>query len=45
MTHGWFPSALLEKVDRGEGEEEVDGKKGWVQITAGEFPEKVYVCI
>ena len=33
VTHGWFPSSLLERVNRGE--EDVDGKKGWVQITAG----------
>lgn len=36
-THGWFPSALLERVERADGEEEVDGKKAWIQITAGEL--------
>lgn len=31
MDHGWVPSDLLEKVDT----DFTDGKKGWVQITAG----------
>ncbi len=36
VAHGWFPSKFLERMDGGgEEEEEVDGKKGWVQITAG----------
>ncbi len=34
VAHGWFPSTLLERVERG-GEEEVDGRKPWIQITAG----------
>ncbi len=31
MDHGWMPSSLLEKMDT----DCTDGKKGWVQITAG----------
>ena len=35
VSHGWFPSELLERVQK-EGEEEVDvGKKAWIQLTAG----------
>ena len=30
-NHGWVPSSILERVDS----ESTDGKKGWVQITAG----------
>lgn len=41
MSHGWFPSDLLEPVEK-NGEDDVDaGKKSWIQITAG---ERVYVC-
>lgn len=33
MSHGWFPSALLERV---VDSEEVDGgKKTWIEFTAG----------
>ena len=35
VAHGWFPSDLLERVEKEEGEDEVDGKKAWIQITAG----------
>ena len=37
VAHGWFPSNLLERADRGGviGEEDVDGKKSWIQLTAG----------
>ncbi len=31
MNHGWVPSSILEKMDT----DSIDGKKGWVQITAG----------
>ena len=45
VTHGWFPSALLELMEKAEGEEDVDGgKKGWVQITAG-MCWSVCVCV
>lgn len=35
VAHGWFPSDLLERLQKGGEEEEVDGKKSWIQITAG----------
>jgi hypothetical protein len=35
VAHGWFPSDLLKRVEKGRAEEEVDGRKPWVQITAG----------
>ncbi len=36
MDHGWVPSSILEKMDTDSTDtDSTDGKKGWVQITAG----------